>query len=457
MKFNWDKGYFKIGLTAFVVIACSILFYLLVSKLDVVWAGINAVIQILMPIISGLVIAYLLNPLLNFFESNVYKRVQPRLKYSKVRRVLSVTSTFVLVLLLLAGFFWLLIPQLVDSITGLIDLIPGYLSQAKIVWENLVKSFPALEDYFQIDVNQIFSSIQSVFNEYMPAVQNLLDGATQGAINAVNVLTNLFVGFVVAVYILYSKERFAAQSKKVMFALLPRNFTLKTIDILSQTDKMFSGYIFGKVVESFIVAVLCFVCCTAFGIPYAIIVTVIMFVFNLIPFVGPFIGAIPCTLLILLIDPLKALWFVIIICILQQIDGNVIGPLILGNSTGLTSFWIIFSIFLFGGLWGFLGMIIGVPTFAVIYSLVRALVEKKLRQKGLPSSTKDYMRMRHITPDDPLIIVEESPKTIRTPAIFRVKWVKEVGRHGKKAEKNTDSQKTAENSGKENPDGENKE
>lgn len=457
MKFNWDKGYFKIGLTAFVVIACSILFYLLVSKLDVVWAGINTVFQILMPIISGLVIAYLLNPLLNFFESNVYKRVQPRLKYSKVRRVLSVTSTIILVFLLLAGFFWLLIPQLVDSITGLIDLIPGYLNQAKIVWQNLVQSFPALEDYFQIDVNQIFSSIQSVFNEYMPAVQNLLDGATQGAINAVNLLTNLFVGFVVAIYILYSKERFAAQSKKVMFALLPRNFTLKTIDILSQTDKMFSGYIFGKVVESFIVAVLCFVCCTAFGIPYAIIVTVIMFVFNLIPFIGPFIGAIPCTLLILLIDPLKALWFVIIICVLQQIDGNVIGPLILGNSTGLTSFWIIFSIFLFGGLWGFLGMIIGVPTFAVIYSLIRALVEKKLRQKGLPSSTKDYMRMRHIIPDDPLIIVEESPKTIRTPAIFRVKWVKEVGRHGKKGEKSRGAQKTAEDSDQENPDGENKE
>ena len=146
-----------------------------------------------------------------------------------------------------------------------------------------------------------------------------------------------------------------------------------------------------------------------------------MFVFNLIPFFGPFIGAIPCTLLILLVDPLKALWFVILICVLQQFDGNVIGPMILGNHTGLTSFWIIFSIFLFGGLFGFVGMIIGVPTFAVIYSLIRALVEKRLRQKGMPVSTRDYMKMRHVVPEDSLVIVEETTKEMRKPRIFTKK------------------------------------
>ncbi|MGI5897303.1 MAG: AI-2E family transporter [Oscillospiraceae bacterium] len=424
MKFKWDKSYFGMGLTAFIVIACSILFYLLINRFDVIWDGINFVLQILMPMIAGMVIAYLLNPLLNFFEKTCFKRVQPQLKYSKIRRVLSVTSTILLVLLLLTGFFWLLIPQLIDSISGLVDQIPRYLNQAKEFTDQLLKDNPSLGEFFQIDVAGFFSSLQQVLNsigDYLPAMQDILDGATKGAMSVVNSLMNIFVGFVVAIYLLYSKERFAGQSKKVLFALFPRNFTLKTIDILSQTDRMFSGYIFGKVVEAFCVAVLCFIGCTVLDIPYAIIITVIMFVFNLIPFFGPFIGAIPCTLLILLVDPLKALWFVILICVLQQFDGNVIGPMILGNHTGLTSFWIIFSIFLFGGLFGFVGMIIGVPTFAVIYSLVRALVEKRLRQKGMPVSTRDYMKMRHVVPEDSLVIVEETTKEMRKPRIFTKK------------------------------------
>ena len=415
MKFKWDKSYFGIGLTAFIVIACSILFYMIINRFDVIISGFNLVINILMPMITGLVIAYLLNPLLNFFEQTIFKKIQPQLKYSKVRRAVSVTTTFVVVILLLTGFFWLLIPQLVESISSLIDRIPGYLNSAKSFLETFLKDNQAITDWFKIDLSQIFSSLETMLKEYLPMVNDILDGATRSVMGVFTTLMNLFVGSVVAIYLLYSKERFAGQTKKVMFALLPRNFTLKAIDILSQTDKMFSGYIFGKVVEAFCVAVLCFLGCTLLGLPYALLVTVIMFVFNLIPYFGPLIGAIPCTLLILLVDPLQALWFVILICVLQQFDGNVIGPMILGNHTGLTSFWIIFSIFLFGGLFGFFGMIIGVPAFAVIYSLVRALVEKRLKKKGMPLSTKDYMRMAHETPPDPLVIVEEPSREARKP------------------------------------------
>ena len=428
MKFKWDKSYFGIGLTAFIVIACSILFYMIINRFDVIISGFNLVINILMPMIMGLVIAYLLNPLLNFFEQTIFKKIQPQLKYSKVRRAVSVTTTFVVVILLLTGFFWLLIPQLVESISSLIDRVPGYLNSAKSFLETFLKDNQAITDWFKVDLSQIFSNLETMLKEYLPMVNDILDGATRSVMGVFTTLMNLFVGFVVAIYLLYSKERFAGQTKKVMFALLPRNFTLKVIDILSQTDKMFSGYIFGKVVEAFCVALLCFLGCTLLGLPYALLVTVIMFVFNLIPYFGPLIGAIPCTLLILLVDPLQALWFVILICVLQQFDGNVIGPMILGNHTGLTSFWIIFSIFLFGGLFGFFGMIIGVPAFAVIYSLIRALVEKRLKKKGMPLSTKDYMRMAHETPPDPLVIVEEPSREARKPRILHRRKAEEAAR-----------------------------
>ena len=435
MKFKWDKSYFGIGLTAFIVIACSILFYMIINRFDVIISGFNLVINILMPMIMGLVIAYLLNPLLNFFEQTIFKKIQPQLKYSKVRRAGSVTTTFVVVILLLTGFFWLLIPQLVESISSLIDRVPGYLNSAKSFLETFLKDNQAITDWFKVDLSQIFSNLETMLKEYLPMVNDILDGATRSVMGVFTTLMNLFVGFVVAIYLLYSKERFAGQTKKVMFALLPRNFTLKVIDILSQTDKMFSGYIFGKVVEAFCVALLCFLGCTLLGLPYALLVTVIMFVFNLIPYFGPLIGAIPCTLLILLVDPLQALWFVILICVLQQFDGNVIGPMILGNHTGLTSFWIIFSIFLFGGLFGFFGMIIGVPAFAVIYSLIRALVEKRLKKKGMPLSTKDYMRMAHETPPDPLVIVEEPSREARKPRILHRRKAEEAAREQGSAEK----------------------
>lgn len=183
MKFKWDKSYFGIGLTAFIVIACSILFYLLINRFDVIWDGINFVLRILMPMIAGMVIAYLLNPLLNFFEKTCFKKVQPQLKYSKIRRVLSVTSTFLLALLLLTGFFWLLIPQLVESISGLVDQIPRYLNQAKEFTDQLLKDNPSLGELFQIDIAGFFSSLQQVLNgigDYLPAMQDILNGATQG-------------------------------------------------------------------------------------------------------------------------------------------------------------------------------------------------------------------------------------------------------------------------------------
>ena len=222
----------------------------------------------------------------------------------------------------------------------------------------------------------------------------------------------LILGCIVAIYVLYSKEKFSGQSKKVMFALFPKRFTIRFLDIVSQTDRMFSNFIFGKFLDSLIVGVLCFIGMTILQIPYAMLIAVIITVFNLIPFFGPIIGAVPSALLILLVDPLKALWFIILIVVLQQLDGNVLGPMILGNQTGLSGFWVTFAIITFGGLFGFFGMIIGVPTFAVIYSLIRLFIENRLKAKGMPVSTAEYVKpvQSFTDPDVPpqeMVILEE--------------------------------------------------
>lgn len=412
MKIKWDKRYIAYGITAFIVIACSILFYILIEKFDVVASIFQSMINILMPIIVGLIIAYLLNPLMNFFENVCYKRVQKNKQHSRLRRGLSLISTFILALLFVSGLFYLVIPQIVVSVSQLISNIPIYFDNSKDFLNELVKNNKFLSDVIDNNTFNFMDNLQKIITQYLPLANDIITNVTNSAIGVVTGVMNIILGCIVAIYVLYSKEKFGGQSKKVMFALFPKKFTVRFLDIVSQTDRMFSSFIFGKFLDSLIVGILCFIGMTILQIPYAMLIAVIITVFNMIPFFGPIIGAVPCTLLILMVDPFKALWFVILIAVLQQLDGNVLGPMILGNQTGLSGFWITFAIITFGGLFGFIGMIIGVPTFAVIYSLIRLFVENRLKSKGMPVSTAEYIKpIRAFTdPDIPpteMVILEE--------------------------------------------------
>ena len=211
-------------------------------------------------------------------------------------------------------------------------------------------------------------------------MQSILSGAAVGVMSFVAFLKNLVIGLIVSVYLLASRKKFGQQGKLILYSLVKRRWADLFLEEICYADKMFGGFINGKILDSAIIGVLCYIACLIFKFPSALLVSVIIGVTNVIPFFGPFIGAIPATLLILIQNPIKALWFVLFVLVLQQVDGNIIGPKILGNTTGLSSFWVLFAILLFGGLWGFVGMIIGVPLFAVIYDVIKKLVIHGLKR-----------------------------------------------------------------------------
>ena len=297
--------------------------------------------------------------------------------------VLSVALTILFGLLLIYALVMMIVPQLITSVTSLY-----YTAQrnfAKFVqWANHVEFIENNETIMSL-LNSAYDTMTTnldtwIKNTLLPSMQNIVSGAAIGVLNVVTVAKNLIIGIIVAVYMLASRKRFVQQGKLVLHSIVRPRWAQLITEEVKYADRMFGGFINGKIMDSAIIGVLCYIGCLIFKFPSALLVSVIIGVTNVIPFFGPFIGAIPATLLILIQDPIKALWFVLFVLVLQQLDGNIIGPKILGNTTGLSSFWVLFAILLFGGLWGFVGMIVGVPLFAVIYDVIKKLVIHGLRR-----------------------------------------------------------------------------
>ena len=224
----------------------------------------------------------------------------------------------------------------------------------------------------------------------------------------VSELFNAIIGVIISVYLLFGKENFSMQSKKAVYAMMKPAHANMLLHLTIKSNEIFGGFIIGKIIDSAIIGVLCFIGLSLLNMPYTLLVSVIVGVTNVIPFFGPYIGAIPSAILIMLQDPKMGIYFIIFILILQQIDGNIIGPKILGNSTGLSAFWVVFSILLGGGLFGFVGMILGVPTFAVIYYVVKMLVDHRLEQKNLPIETACYDEYSYVDSDGTYVHSEEN-------------------------------------------------
>ena len=278
------------------------------------------------------------------------------------------------------GMSRMIVPQLITSVTTLY-----YTAQANITkfmnWANHLEFIEKNEQITEL-LNSAYAALNTnldtwntwLKNTLLPSMQNILSGAAIGVLNVVTVAKNLIIGIIVAVYMLASRKRFVQQGKLVLHSIVRPRWAQLITEEVKYADRMFGGFINGKIMDSAIIGVLCYIGCLIFKFPSALLVSVIIGVTNVIPFFGPFIGAIPATLLILIQSPIKALWFVLFVLVLQQLDGNIIGPKILGNTTGLSSFWVLFAILLFGGLWGFVGMIVGEPLFAVIYDVIKKLV-----------------------------------------------------------------------------------
>ena len=375
------KPYLYGMLAGFGAIALSIIFFFLIYRFDGFGDAISTLTGILMPFIYGAVIAYLLKPVCNTIEAFLRRFIPEKMK--NLINALSVTFTILFGLLLIYALCMMIIPQLITSVTTLY-----YTAQANITkfmyWANHLEFIEKNEQIMEL-LNSAYAALNTnldtwIKNTLLPSMQNILSGAALGVLNVVVVLKNLVIGIIVAVYMLASRKRFVQQGKMVLYSVVKPRWASLITEEVKYADKMFGGFINGKILDSAIIGVLCYIGCLIFKFPSALLVSVIIGVTNVIPFFGPFIGAIPATLLILIQNPIKALWFVLFVLVLQQLDGNIIGPKILGNTTGLSSFWVLFAILLFGGLWGFAGMIVGVPLFAVIYDVIKKLVIHGLRR-----------------------------------------------------------------------------
>ena len=369
------KPYIYGMLAGFGAISLSIIFFFLIYRFDGFGSAISTLTGILMPFIYGAVIAYLLKPVCNTIEGFLRRFIPERMK--GLVSALSVALTILFGLLLIYALCMMIIPQLITSVTALYYTAQRNLAKF-VQWANHVEFIENNEQIMNM-LNSAYDTLSTNIDELiktklLPSMQNIVSGAAIGVLNVVTVAKNLVIGIIVAVYMLASRKRFTQQVKLVFYSVFKPRWAQLIIEEIQYADKMFGGFINGKIMDSAIIGVLCYIGCLIFKFPSALLVSVIIGVTNIIPFFGPFIGAIPATLLILIQNPIKALWFILFVLVLQQLDGNIIGPKILGNTTGLSSFWVLFAILLFGGLWGFVGMIVGVPLFAVIYDVIKKLV-----------------------------------------------------------------------------------
>ena len=396
MKLNMNKKYTTIAVYAFLVIAAAITFFFVISEHSVVGRMAGTFFGLMTPFIYGAALAYVLNPVLNWLEKKVFPKVFGDRVSKRSRRGLGVLLTFLFGCAVVALFLAVLIPQIVESIDNLAQSIYAFLPQAQNFLNDLIAQYGTNEmlvdvlSMLGVDISDPSMALQRLATRSYTFLTQVLPNLFGGVMRFTSGLLDVVVGIIIAIYLLLSKEIFYAQVKKLLFAFFPRRVAQATLNLTHDSNAIFCGFISGKILDSAIIGVLCFIGCSVLQMPYTVLVSFIVGVTNVIPYFGPFIGAIPSIFIIMIADPLKSLVFAVFGLILQQRDGNIIGPKILGDSTGLSAFWVIFAVTFFGGLFGFVGMLIGVPTFAVIYALVRNFAEFKLGKKGLKTQTPDF-------------------------------------------------------------------
>lgn len=413
---KFTNQYTKWGLTALVVLILTICFICLIFKGQAVRDGLHMMLMIVMPIIDGLIIAFIAAPVLNWIEEKLLFplcrkfHLDPEKASIKKRiRASSVFCTFLFIGLILYSFFSIVIPQILLSIQSIIIRFPTYLDNLVKLTDKLLADNPEVEQYIQNLFDTYSQDLNGLLDtNVLPTVNTLIRSASMSLIGMLKSLYNLIIGLIISLYVLAGKETFISQAKKICYALLDRHTANQVIRACRFTNKTFIGFLGGKIVDSAIIGVLCFFGTSILKMPYVVLISVIVGVTNVIPFFGPYIGAIPSALLVLMINPIKCIPFIIFIFALQQLDGNVIGPKILGDSTGLSGFWVIFSITFFSGLWGIMGMVVGVPLFAVFYAGARYLINKFLKTKELSTNTQDYEKLEYINEEKEYVLLENA-------------------------------------------------
>ena len=430
-KQEFDK-YIYLMLAGFGAISLSILFFFILFKIEVVGHYLRAAANTLMPFIIGCVMAYLIYPISQGIALYLDKLTGDRVK--KLTLSIGIFSGLIIFGVAIYLLLWMLLPQLVDSITSIIVGMPGMVESLSEWITALLKDNPQLQEAANVALESSSLELQNWLTQTLiPKAQEVITTLSVSVISTFWFLFDFVIGIIVCVYVLSSADKLKRQAKMIVSAIAPKKYLDTIFEITYEMDQCFGGFIRGKLLDSLIIGILCFICISIMDMPYPVLVSTIVGVTNIIPFFGPFIGAIPGVILILTVNPIQALYFAIFIFILQQFDGNILGPTILGQSTGLGSIWVLFSILIFGDLFGFVGMIIGVPTFAVIYYLISKYVFKKLKEREMDKVVDDY-RFRY--PDKRIEREEKNVQKNLGKAERLSKWEKFVEKLKNKKEKN---------------------
>lgn len=386
MKVNWNNKYATIAIYTFLVICASILLYLGIVNMREIQASISDFLGTLQPFIIGGSLAYILNFILKFYEDYILSNEYFKKLKKSAKRGLGLVLTYITASIITYLFIQFVLPQLMDSIIGLVNNIPEYVNNVTKYTNDIVDNLNLQPEYIDLissKFGEAITHIISIISNLVPVIGNFILGATSS-------ILNIIIGIIVSIYILIDKEKFMALGKKIIYATCTEDRAKFILRLATQSNMTFSRFIGGKILDSFIIGVLTFVVLAIFKMPYVLLISVIIGVTNIIPFFGPFIGGIPAAIIILFVSPIQALWFVVIIIVIQQLDGNIIGPKILGDSIGISAFWILFSLLVAAKFMGFVGMVIGVPLFAIFYSIIKEIIEEKLKKKGLPIETEKY-------------------------------------------------------------------
>lgn len=397
MKKLLESKHARLMFMIFIVGALLIIFNQIVGNYESFSEGVGTIKTIISPFIYGFVMAYLLSPIYNATVRGLYKLLGKYFKnkqrlFSFCKLVASVVAVVCLIGAV-AGLIALIVPQVIESLTGILKSLPQRLTQLSALFNDITSKMD--NKRLAMKMSEIYAQVQTNLIELaqtklLPGMGTLVGQVSTQVLLTLKTMMNVMIGVMACVYMLNSKERFQGQFKKVILATLPKEKAEAVFDFAKFTNRTFGGFINGKIIDSIIIGIICFILMEIFGFPYPILISAIIGITNVIPFFGPFIGAIPAAIIILLVSPIHALYFLVLIFVLQQVDGNIIGPTILGNTTGIASFWVLFSIVIGGGLFGFIGMVLGVPVFAIIYYYFSRSINKRLEAKGLESRTDSY-------------------------------------------------------------------
>ncbi|MGX8773459.1 MAG: AI-2E family transporter [Bacillota bacterium] len=395
MKIKLEKQHYQWGLTIFLVILCCFIVFFMLLRADAVGDGLSKLGGALKPIVYGMIMAYLLCPIYNFTVSRSYSlfnKGKYKFKHDlTIAKVIGTIISIALLLVAIAGVLWMIIPGLIDSITKVIDILPGAMKSFTNWVDVKFANLPVAKDYLDEISNNITDyALDFATNTILPNSGNMAAAISGTVFGAIGFFLNFFIGIIVCVYFLNIKDTLSAQAKKVIVAHFKEKTAEEILEGAEYTNKTFGGFISGKIIDSVIIGILCFIIMSLFGWEYSLLISCVIGITNIIPFFGPFIGAIPSALLLLMVNPMHCLYFIILVILLQQFDGNILGPKILGDSTGLGSFWVLFAVLVGGGLFGFAGMVLSIPIFAVIYAYCARALNRRLAKRGFSTNTLDY-------------------------------------------------------------------